>query len=199
MIRPPRYLTGHGVVVSIGHSAATYEQAVMAYANGARSMTHVYNGMSPFAHRANGLEPAVCEVGHGTLPGCAALAFPYIPMQSNNPTRYSRTEALQTGTLFPGLDLPFKAAIQVRTKLPNTALVELMALDFAVTELNLYLDTHPQDQEALGLYASYIKLAKEGREKYTAKYGPLDSAELVLEDGYTWLNDPWPWELGGNG
>ena len=42
------------------------------------------------------------------------------------------------------------------------------------------------------------KLAKEGREKYTAKYGPLDSAELVLEDGYTWLNDPWPWELGGN-
>ena len=125
------------------------------------------------------VKPAVCEVGQGTLPGCAALAFPYIPMQSNNPTRYSRTEALQTGTLFPGLDLPFKAAIQARTKLPNTA--------------------HPQDQEALGLYASYIKLAKEGREKYTAKYGPLDSAELVLEDGYTWLNDPWPWELGGNG
>ena len=125
------------------------------------------------------VKPAVCEVGQGTLPGCAALAFPYIPMQNNNPTRYSRTEA--------------------RTKLPNTALVELMALDFAVTELNLYLDTHPQDQEALGLYASYIKLAKEGREKYTAKYGPLDSAELLLEDGYTWLNDPWPWELGGNG
>ena len=98
------------------------------------------------------VKPAVCEVGQGTLPGCAALAFPYIPMQSNNPTRYSRTEALQTGTLFPGLDLPFKAAIQARTKLPNTALVELMALDFAVTELNLYLDTHPQDQEALGLY-----------------------------------------------
>ena len=144
------------------------------------------------------VKPAVCEVGQGTLPGCAALAFPYIPMQSNNPTRYSRTEALQTGTLFPGLDLPIKAAIQARTKLPNTALVELMALDFAVTELNLYLDTHPQDQEALGLYVSYIKLAKEGREKYTAKYGPLDSAELVLEDGYTWLNDPWPWELGGN-
>ena len=96
------------------------------------------------------VKPAVCEVGQGTLPGCAALAFPYIPMQSNNPTRYSRTEALQTGTLFPGLDLPFKAAIQARTKLPNTALVELMALDFAVTELNLYLDTHPQDQEALG-------------------------------------------------
>ena len=75
---------------------------------------------------------------------------------------------------------------------------DISVIGFVLYDLNLYLDTHPQDQEALGLYASYIKLAKEGREKYTAKYGPLDSAELVLEDGYTWLNDPWPWELGGN-
>ena len=56
------YLTEHGVVVSIGHSAATYEQAVMAWANGARSMTHVYNGMSPFAHRANGLVGAAYRI-----------------------------------------------------------------------------------------------------------------------------------------
>ncbi len=57
-----RYLTAHGVVVSIGHSAATYEQAVMAYANGARSITHVYNGMSPFHHRANGLVGAAYRI-----------------------------------------------------------------------------------------------------------------------------------------
>ena len=56
------YLSEHGVTVSIGHSAATYEQAVMAYANGARSMTHVYNGMSPFNHRANGLVGAAYRI-----------------------------------------------------------------------------------------------------------------------------------------
>ena len=50
------------MVVSIGHSGATYEQAVMAYANGARSMTHVYNGMSPFNHRANGLVGAAYRI-----------------------------------------------------------------------------------------------------------------------------------------
>ena len=72
-----RYLASHGVVVSIGHSAATYEQAVMAYAHGARSMTHVYNGMSPFTHRANGLVGAayrlrtmygeiICDGNHST-------------------------------------------------------------------------------------------------------------------------------------
>lgn len=71
------YLTENGVTVSIGHSAATYEQAVMAYAHGARSMTHVYNGMTPFNHRANGLVGAayrirtmygeiICDGNHST-------------------------------------------------------------------------------------------------------------------------------------
>ena len=72
-----RYCSEHGVVVSIGHSAATYEQAVMAFAYGARSMTHVYNGMTPFNHRANGLVGAayrirsmygecICDGNHST-------------------------------------------------------------------------------------------------------------------------------------
>lgn len=49
------YLAEHGVIVSIGHSGATFEQAQMAIANGARSMTHIFNGMSPFHHRNPGL------------------------------------------------------------------------------------------------------------------------------------------------
>ena len=72
-----KYLSDNGVVVSIGHSAATYEQAVMAYAHGARSMTHVYNGMSAFTHRANNLVGAafrirtmygeiICDGNHST-------------------------------------------------------------------------------------------------------------------------------------
>ena len=143
-----------------------------------------------------------CQPGQGSLPGgCAPLAFPFVPMQEENPVRYSRMEALQTGTLFPGLDLPFKAAIQAKTKLKNTALVELMALDFAIDELGLYLlylTTHAQDQEALQLYWSYLKLAKEGREKYQKLYGPLLQTDLTPEDGYAWLKDPWPWDEGGN-
>ena len=140
-----------------------------------------------------------CGVEDGTLPGCCApMAFPYVPMQENNPVRFSRMEALQTGTLFPGLDLPFKAAIQAKNKLPNTAMAELMALDFAINELGLYLVTHANDREVLQLYWSYINLAKEGREKYQKLYGPLLQTDLTPEDGYAWLKDPWPWEVGGN-
>ncbi len=50
-----RYCSTHGVVVSMGHSAATYEQALLGIANGALSMTHVYNGMTPYHHRKPGL------------------------------------------------------------------------------------------------------------------------------------------------
>ena len=122
---------------------------------------------------------SACGVGNGSLPGkCAPLAFPYIPMQENNPPRYNQEDALENGTLFPGLNLPFKAAIQAKTKLSNTALVELMALDFAIDELGLYLVTHAQDQEALQLYWAYIKLAQEGRAKYQKMYGSLHMNQL---------------------
>lgn len=86
--------------------------------------------------------PSSCGVERGALPGqCAPMVFPYVPMQGKNPVRYSRMEALETGTLFPGLNLPFKEAIQRRTQLNNTALVELMALDFAIQELGIYCTT----------------------------------------------------------
>ena len=49
------YLFNNDIVVSIGHSASTYEDAIFAFAHGARSQTHVYNGMTPFNHRKNGL------------------------------------------------------------------------------------------------------------------------------------------------
>ena len=50
-----RYCRENGVVVSMGHSSATYEQAMLGIANGATSMTHVYNGMTPYHHRKPGL------------------------------------------------------------------------------------------------------------------------------------------------
>lgn len=72
-----KYCAEHGVVVSIGHSAATYAEASLAVANGATSMTHVFNGMTPFHHREPGLVGAamrfrdvfgeiICDGNHST-------------------------------------------------------------------------------------------------------------------------------------
>lgn len=48
-----------GLVVSMGHTNATYEQARFAIARGARSATHTYNAMRPFSHRDPGVIGAV--------------------------------------------------------------------------------------------------------------------------------------------
>lgn len=150
-----------------------------------------------FAERDAALSRA-CSDREGGLPcRCAPLAFPYVPMQNQNPKRYDQRQALQQGTLFPGLDLPFHRELKSRFPAANSALSELMALDFAIDELGLYLVTHADDQEALELYWSYIRMAKEGRKKYEAAYGPLKQT-TITEGSYRWLDDPWPWEKGGN-
>lgn len=60
--RLTKYCAEHGVVVSIGHSAATYDEVMMAVANGASSMTHVFNGMTPLHHREPGLVGAAMRM-----------------------------------------------------------------------------------------------------------------------------------------
>ena len=137
-----------------------------------------------------------CGVMEGALPGkCASLVFPYIPMQGSSAGTYDQAMALETGTLFPGLNLPFFKATKSKMNCDNTALCELMALGFAVTELGLYLDTHKDDKEALDLYLNYAALLREGTAKYEKSYGPLRQTS-VTEAGYTWVNGPWPWEGG---
>ena len=73
-----RYASQNGVLVSMGHSASTYEEALMAVANGAMSMTHIFNGMTPFHHRDPGLVGAalrfrdvfgevICDGNHSNI------------------------------------------------------------------------------------------------------------------------------------
>ena len=111
----------------------------------------------------NNSSPGACRQGQGNLPGsCGALAFPFVAMQQQDPPRYDQREALQQGTLFPGLDLPFHKELRSRFPAANSALSELMALDFAIDELGLYLVTHADDKEVLDLYWKYIGPGQRG-------------------------------------
>ena len=56
-----RELTNAGVIVSLGHSNATYEEACAALDAGASAVTHLFNAMSPLGHRAPGLVGAALD------------------------------------------------------------------------------------------------------------------------------------------
>ena len=139
----------------------------------------------------------VCPDYSGPLPSCAGLSVPYVPFQQNNPQKYSQTDALSNGTLFPGLNLPFHLAVEGST-LPATPLAELQALEFVVLELNLYLDTHRDDTEAFALFKQFSAMEKAARAAYESKYGPITKETAAAADSYQWLSDPWPWNFAQN-
>lgn len=73
-----------GIALSIGHSAATYEQAVAAFHCGVVHATHLFNGMLPLHHRNPGIVGAVltedvrCELivdGHHLHPAIPKLVL----------------------------------------------------------------------------------------------------------------------------
>lgn len=74
-------------------------------------------------------------------------------------------------------------------------LQRLDAVQFAMWELHLYMDTHPDDLAALSLYKKYEemneKLVCEYEEQFGSLYGNSDP-------GASWLKNPWPWDIGGS-
>lgn len=134
-----------------------------------------------------------CE---GRLPSMAPLANPYVPYQLENPPQYETRRALIRGTLFPGLDLPFRGMAN-QTEQTVTPLTELQAMAFALQELALYLDTHQEDTDALEMYRTYQTLYHDASMAYADKYGPLNH-NIPVSGKYQWLNDPWPWEYSVN-
>jgi N-acetylglucosamine-6-phosphate deacetylase len=58
-----RRLAEGGIIVSLGHSDATYDEVARALDAGARGVTHLFNAMSPLGHRAPGMVGAALEFG----------------------------------------------------------------------------------------------------------------------------------------
>ena len=77
-----------------------------------------------------------------------------------------------------------------RTEMLN----EIKCLAFAIQELALYLDTHPDDEKALCLHNKYCKEYRDLTDKYQKVYGPLTINYPCNK--WRWLEEPWPWERG---
>ncbi len=80
----------------------------------------------------------------------------------------------------------------------DNLLRRIQSLDFSIYELTLYLDTHPDCQEALDCYHKFNELRKAAVEEYTRTCGPLNMKQVKNRDRWTWVHDPWPWERGAN-
>ena len=77
-------------------------------------------------------------------------------------------------------------------------LKQLSALDFLLVDLQLFLDTHPGDRNALNLYNQVLAKADVMRNLYQQKYGPLTSFRSPSAYPWQWINCPWPWNQSFN-
>jgi len=71
---------------------------------------------------------------------------------------------------------------------------QIQSLAFTQYELILFLDTHPDNQQALCEYHKVTKQLDELRQYYRENFGPLTPAEVNSTTDWTWVSGPWPWE-----
>ena len=62
---------------------------------------------------------------------------------------------------------------------------QIMEAGFAAIDLNLYLDTHPNDRRALAKFKEAVAKKNTLTKKFEEKYGPLTAAANAEKD--TWM------------
>lgn len=72
---------------------------------------------------------------------------------------------------------------------------KIQEVEFACIELNLFLDTHPDNEQALCDFNNFSEELMNLKNIYETKYGPL------IHFGFSpsrfpwqWIESPWPWE-----
>ena len=135
------------------------------------------------------------------------LAMVSIPIQGWKPP-YDFDRALKIGTLFPDLNKPF---FQGETDPPenkeknfdspdNPACLmrQIDEVSFALTDLTLYLDTHPTCDSAISLFQQTQKKRKKLLQEFAKNFYPLttDCIDENYCDGkkFCWTQGPAPWE-----
>ena len=73
---------------------------------------------------------------------------------------------------------------------------QIQAYDFKLYDLQLYLNTHPFDEETLCMYQNLVNDTDTLKDEYEEKYGPLTAPSAAGDCEWKWIKDPWPWERG---
>ncbi|MCL2752332.1 MAG: spore coat protein CotJB [Firmicutes bacterium] len=75
-------------------------------------------------------------------------------------------------------------------------LVKIAEVGFSALDLQLFLDTHPYNAEAIARYNTAAAESKKLKEAYEQTYGPLDGFRSSSDPAYfSWIDDPWPWMI----
>ena len=121
-------------------------------------------------------------------------------MQKDNKLVSSK-EGFLRGNMFADEYVPYKNLTYFKINAESeqeNLLNSIMEKEFAVNDLNLYLDLHPEDMDMYEEFKKYVSECIELKDMYAKKYGPL-TLDQVQSQKYKWQENPWPWDNMGGG
>lgn len=75
-------------------------------------------------------------------------------------------------------------------------LQEIQETDFVLVELNLYLDTHPEDQAAIAQFNQFVQKSMTLKHRFQTMFGPLYGFGNSFSPApFAWKEAPWPWQV----
>ena len=120
--------------------------------------------------------------------------------KDHNPKLVSVDEGFLRGNMFESEYKPYKnytcKKIIPRTK-REELLLEIMELSFAINDLNLYLDLHPEDSKMLKKFNELVEKSCKCEMEYVKKYGPSEVIDNTSDEKFEWIKNPWPWDNEG--
>ena len=72
-------------------------------------------------------------------------------------------------------------------------LKKIGTLKFAVTDIDLFLNTHPGDTAMLRQREEYENQLAPMVAEYEKRFAPLTKSENTTNT-WAWVKDPWPWD-----
>lgn len=132
---------------------------------------------------------ASMEYGISPLPENPVPAMAYVPYQQLEAV-YGVEQGLMAGTIFPVLDKPIlrlrrEQEMNEREKL----LKRIAAEDFAVIELHMFMDSHPNNKEAAMKLKEHDMKSQMLRKEFEETYGPL-MANQIQANRWAWISEP---------
>ena len=82
--------------------------------------------------------------------------------------------------------------------LPETGALYQIQFSIMKDTASLYLDTHPEDKEALDYFHHFNSARQQALHEYAVRFGPLTLGDVQhdgpCKDSWKWATQPWPWE-----
>ena len=123
-----------------------------------------------------------------------------INFNRDNNNLLSPLEGFNKGNMFNNLYSQYKNHVyklSVNNK-QDELLYKIQMYNFAIKDLGLYLDIYPNDTKILNELLTYKNNLDILKREYSINYNPITINEVNDKTNWSWINNPWPWDKGGN-